>query len=79
MAENSQESGDTPSITFVDINKEAEKFYNDTREKTSFPFQSEIYIQDARELLDLGKKWDLLACNPPYIPRPNSIENNAYE
>lgn len=79
MAENSEESRDTPIITFVDINQEAEKFYNDTREKTSFPFQSEIYIQDARELLDLGKKWDLLACNPPYIPRPNSIENNAYE
>lgn len=79
MAENTQETQETPSITFVDINPEAKDFYNDTREKTTFSFDSDIYIQDARELLDTGKKWDLLACNPPYIPRPNSIENNAYE
>jgi len=79
MAENSEGTGETASITFVDINPEAEKFYNDTREKTNFPFQSKICIQDARELLNGGEKRDILACNPPYIPRPNSIENNAYE
>ncbi len=76
MVKNTQE---TPNITFVDINQEAENFYNDTREKTTFPFQSEIYIQDARELLEQWRKRDLMVCNPPYIPRPNSIENNAYE
>ncbi len=26
-----------------------------------------------------GKKFDLLLCNPPYVPRPNSIDDNPYE
>ena len=26
-----------------------------------------------------GKKFDLIICNPPYIPRPHSIDDNPYE
>lgn len=26
-----------------------------------------------------GKKYDLIICNPPYIPRKNSIDDNPYE
>jgi|SRR3989344_4894699 len=26
-----------------------------------------------------GHKFDLLICNPPYVPRPNSIDDNPYE
>ncbi|MFH1127257.1 MAG: class I SAM-dependent methyltransferase [archaeon] len=26
-----------------------------------------------------GKMYDLIVCNPPYIPRPESIDDNAYE
>lgn len=26
-----------------------------------------------------GKKFDLLICNPPYVPRPKSIDDNPYE
>ena len=26
-----------------------------------------------------GKKYDLVVCNPPYIPRPSSVEINPYE
>ncbi len=33
---------------------------------------------DAREAL-AGQRWDLIVCNPPYIPRRASIEDNPYE
>ncbi len=26
-----------------------------------------------------NKKFDLIICNPPYVPRPNSIDDNPYE
>src|SRR3989344_4411243 len=26
-----------------------------------------------------GSKFDILMCNPPYVPRPNSIDDNPYE
>ncbi|MFA5084546.1 MAG: methyltransferase, partial [Candidatus Paceibacterota bacterium] len=26
-----------------------------------------------------GKKFDLILCNPPYVPRPKSIDDNPYE
>lgn len=26
-----------------------------------------------------GEKYDLIICNPPYVPRPNSIDDNPYE
>ncbi len=26
-----------------------------------------------------GKKFDLIICNPPYVPRPGSIDDNPYE
>ena len=31
-----------------------------------------------QEFLD-GKRFDLIACNPPYIPRPDSLGGNAFE
>lgn len=79
MTENTEDSKDIPEITLVDINEDAKKFYDNMTEKHSLPYQSEIHIQDARELLEQWRKRDLMVCNPPYIPRPNSIENNAYE
>ncbi|MBI4144094.1 class I SAM-dependent methyltransferase [Candidatus Woesearchaeota archaeon] len=44
-------------------------------------------IQDERAKFLVGdglqiisrQKFDLLICNPPYVPRPNSIDDNAYE
>lgn len=44
-------------------------------------------IKDSRAEFRIGlgqdalasKKYDLIVCNPPYIPRPDSIENNPYE
>ncbi len=26
-----------------------------------------------------NEKFDIIACNPPYIPRPKSIDDNPYE
>jgi hypothetical protein len=37
-----------------------------------------FYIGDAKDFLT-GKKVDLIVCNPPYIPRPGSIDDNPYE
>lgn len=40
--------------------------------KTHFHLGSGIdYLKD--------RKFDLLVCNPPYIPRPKSIDDNPYE
>lgn len=44
-------------------------------------------IQDKRAIFKTGnglelikdKKFDLIICNPPYVPRPNSIHDNPYE
>lgn len=45
------------------------------------------HIDDSRALFHVGngteymsdKKFDLIVCNPPYIPRPTSIDDNPYE
>ncbi len=44
-------------------------------------------IQDSRASFSVGdglkkianQKFDLIICNPPYVPRPRSIRDNAYE
>lgn len=48
---------------------------------------AEDNIADSRAIFDVGdgfkalegKTFDLIVCNPPYIPRPNSVETNPYE
>ncbi|MBU1850173.1 MAG: methyltransferase [Nanoarchaeota archaeon] len=61
-------------MTMIDLNPNtrecAETNIDDKRAK--------ILIGDAQKLLK-GKKYDLIVCNPPYIPRPKSIDDNAYE
>ena len=37
-----------------------------------------FYAGDGLEKIG-GEKFDLLICNPPYIPRPSSIDDNPYE
>lgn len=62
------------TITINDINANAIKCAQDN-------------IQDNRAIYKQGdgleelknKTFDLIVCNPPYIPRPDSIENNPYE
>ena len=37
------------------------------------------FIGDATRILNGGTKYDFLLCNPPYVPRPQEINDNAYE
>lgn len=62
------------SLTLIDINRHAVDCWaaeiNDQRAK--------FHVGDAVEFLE-GKRYDLIFCNPPYIPRPKSIDDNPYE
>lgn len=40
--------------------------------------RAKFFVGDGLRLID-GKKFDLLLCNPPYVPRPKSIDDNPYE
>lgn len=62
-------------LTYNDINPQAEEFYyanNRINWNSSFVLGSGLDIVEKH-------KFDMVVCNPPYIPRPNSIEDNAYE
>ncbi len=62
-------------LIFNDINPKAEQYYND------FPIsgtKSRFVLGNANMILEL-EKFDFVVCNPPYIPRPNSIDDNPYE
>lgn len=41
--------------------------------------RAKFYTGDGFKLLEKKKKFDLIICNPPYVPRPKSIEDNPYE
>lgn len=40
--------------------------------------RASFYAGDGLKKIE-GQKFDLLICNPPYVPRPNSIHDNPYE
>lgn len=65
------------SRDMFDINPEAEKFF-DKNYRTVKYNKARIHIWDARKNME-GKTYDIITCNPPYIPREQSIEDNAYE
>jgi methylase of polypeptide subunit release factors len=62
------------SMTVNDINPNA---INCAKENIQDE-RAEYKIGDGLKLLE-NKTFDLIVCNPPYIPRPNSIEVNQYE
>lgn len=62
-------------IIFNDINSKAEQYYNDF---PVFAKKSRFVLGNANNLL-ASEKFDMVVCNPPYIPRPNSIDDNPYE
>jgi 16S rRNA G966 N2-methylase RsmD len=69
-----QNAKNLKKITIIDINKYAiqcaKDHINDER--------AEFINGDAIKSVE-GRKFDLIICNPPYIPRPKSIDDNAYE
>lgn len=61
-------------IVLNDINLNAQKYFNDSNIDPT----AEFILWDARRYIK-GKEFDLIVCNPPYIPRPKAIEDNPYE
>jgi len=61
-------------IVLNDINEHAEKYFKDHYTDPRFSF----YLGDAKQYME-GHKFDIIASNPPYIPRPQSIDDNPYE
>lgn len=65
---------DLESMTLVDFNPYALICANENIEDERARYVS----QDALEYFG-DRKFDLIVCNPPYIPRPESIDDNPYE
>jgi tRNA1(Val) A37 N6-methylase TrmN6 len=61
-------------ITLVDINKSA----IDCAIENIDDQRADFVVGDGLDFID-GKRFDLILCNPPYIPRPDNIAGNAYE
>lgn len=62
------------SLTLADINPKA----IECAMQQEFPLQPVYVPGDGLKHIQ-GKKFDLVLCNPPYIPRPKSIDDNPYE
>ena len=62
------------SILINDLNPNAIKCAMDNIKDSRVVF----YVGDGIGKIN-GQKFDLMICNPPYIPRPNSIDDNPYE
>ncbi|HLC56927.1 MAG TPA: class I SAM-dependent methyltransferase [Candidatus Nanoarchaeia archaeon] len=62
------------SILINDINPYAIKSAMDNIKD----IRANFYAGDGLKKMN-GNKFDLMICNPPYVPRPNSIDDNPYE
>jgi tRNA1(Val) A37 N6-methylase TrmN6 len=62
------------SVDLVDLNPRTEGCWKDNIGDT----RAHFYIGDGSAHME-SRQTDLLICNPPYIPRPRSIDDNAYE
>ena len=62
------------TITINDFNPYAIKCAKDNIKDK----RARFFIGDGMDILK-NKKFDLIICNPPYIPRPKSIDENPYE
>ncbi len=65
---------DLEAMTLIDLNKNSLDCAIDNIDDGRASF----YVGDAIRFLD-EKKYDIIACNPPYTPRPKSIDDNPYE
>lgn len=62
------------SVSLVDLNPNSIQCCKDNIKDT----RAEFVCGDGIKFL-ADKKFDLIVCNPPYIPRPGSIDDNPYE
>ncbi len=69
-----EHSAEVAEMHFVDINPHAVQCARD-----SVVDPRAVYHEgNGLEYLE-GRRFDLIVCNPPYIPRPHSLADNAYE
>ncbi|HBB04343.1 TPA: hypothetical protein DCZ39_05645 [Patescibacteria group bacterium] len=61
-------------VVLNDINPNAETYFKANHTDPRFSF----YLGDAKNYME-DQKFDIITCNPPYIPRPLSIDDNPYE
>lgn len=57
-----------------DINPSALEYFNETNTDP----QTQFILKDGKQVLQ-QETFDLIVSNPPYIPRPQSIDDNPYE
>ena len=67
-------SDDIEGMTLIDMNKYA----LDCAEYNIDDKRARFFAGDGLEFMK-GKRYDMIICNPPYIPRPKSISDNPYE
>jgi len=69
-----EKNSEIKEVHLVDLNEYAMMSCQDNIKDDRAVF----FTGDGIEYLK-GKKFDLIVCNPPYIPRPKSIDDNPYE
>lgn len=66
-------------LDFVDINPEALRCAMDNTEKKRGETTVSYLLNKAGEGIRINGEYDLLICNPPYIPRPIGGDDNPFE
>lgn len=62
-------------INLIDLNSRA----RDCAKASIKDKRAKFFAGNAIKFLEKKQKYDLVMCNPPYIPRPKSIDVNPYE
>ncbi len=74
------QKGLVSKLHFIDIDPGAIKCAMDNLADIKLPRQTFVsYSIGDRDHIKLDEKYDLLICNPPYVPRPRTVSTNPYE
>lgn len=66
-------------LHFLDIDPNAIRCAMDNTEKERGKTAVSYSLNRSVEKLEIDEVYDLVICNPPYIPRPQSVSDNPYE